>query len=95
MKKKGEMQQRIWNALRWHKGPIILKDLRTLIGVESWTGGVARYLELLIAHGYVRKLGRGRYQMVRNTGPKPPRLRPCLYDPNLKRFMEVRDGKLA
>ena len=91
MMEKGEMQQRIWNALRWHKGPITQKDLLTLIGAKNRTGSIAKYLNLLMAYGYVKKAGYGKYQMIRNTGPRPPRLRSCLYDPNLKRFMEVKD----
>lgn len=91
------IQEKIWKVIRG-LGSFTVEDVVTLTEVKS--SAVSAYLSLLHKTGYLRledkrKTPRGRsqyvFRLVKNTGPKAPLQRRCMYDPNLDALSEVRN----
>lgn len=91
-------QEKIWKVIRGLNNEFTVEDVMTLTEEKYTT--VSVYLSVLLRAGYLRKTGarrtpRGRgqnvYRLIKNTGPRPPLQRRCLYDPNIDGLAEVRD----
>lgn len=81
-------QEKVWKVIRG-LNEFTVDDVVVLTGLQRAT--VAVYLSTLHKAGYLRISGKKRqqaiYRMVKNTGPKAPIQRRCLYDPNTKKLM--------
>lgn len=91
-------QEKIWKVIRGINAGFTVEDVMVL--TEQNRSTVSSYLRALLQSGYIRKTGtrrqaRGRsqdvYRLIKNTGPKPPVQRTCLYDPNLDNLTEVKE----
>lgn len=91
-------QEKIWKVIRGINGEFTVEDVIVL--TEERHSTVSVYLSLLFRAGYIRKIGTRRttrgggqnvYRLIKNTGPKPPLQRRCLYDPNTDNLVEVKD----
>jgi len=91
------LQEKIWMVIRGLNSEFTVEDVTVL--VEGNQKAVGVYISILKHSGYIRKVGLRRfngrshplYRLVRNTGPKPPVVRRCVYDPNLDQLREVGD----
>jgi len=91
-------QEKIWKVIRGLNSEFTVDDLMVL--TEEGRSTVSVYVARLHRAGYLRKTGirrmeRGRgqnlYRLIRNTGPRAPMQRRCLYDPNTGEVVEVRE----
>ncbi|MEJ5227219.1 helix-turn-helix domain-containing protein [Thermodesulfovibrio sp.] len=88
-------QEKIWKVIRGLNSEFTIDEIAVLTGVKQST--VRAYLTILVSVGYIRKTSsqklpaKGRpkdvYRLIKNTGPKAPMLRRCLYDPNTEGLM--------
>ncbi len=87
----GQARHRIWQSMRILRR-FTLADL--IASAESTRTNTQKYVQQLRAKGYVRVIQARRsgfpgedavYQLVRNTGPLPPRIgKQGLHDPNIE-----------
>lgn len=91
-------QEKIWKVIRGLNSEFTVDDVMVI--TEEKRSTVSVYLSVLLRAGYLRKTGTRRtvrgggqslYRLIKNTGPKPPMQRRCLYDPNLDNLTEVKD----
>lgn len=83
-------QEKIWKVIRGLNSEFTIDEIVVLTGINEST--VRTYLSMLSTAGYLRQVsmknrqGKGRprklLRLIKNTGPKAPMLRRCLYDPN-------------
>jgi len=82
------IQEKIWKVIRG-LNQFTVEEVAIL--VEGNPKYVGVYLSSLVYAGYIRKTGRRRegkrskplYRLIKNTGPKAPKIRRNVYDPNL------------
>lgn len=101
---RAQTQEKIWKVMRG-TAEFTTEDIVRLTG-EKYSS-VSAYLCALVRARYVRCVGirkqgggfavgsPGRlkvWKLVKNTGPKPPQQRRCLYDPNIDDLVEIRDS---
>ncbi len=88
-------QEKIWKMFRG-LNEFTVEEVQVLTGANANT--VICFIHLLSKAGYLREIGRRKsvkgwsqkvWKLIKNTGPKCPVQRRCLYDPNLERLMEV------
>jgi predicted transcriptional regulator len=91
-------QEKIWKVIRGLNSEFTIEDVMMLTGLKRST--VSDYLSRLHRAGYLRTVGKrkgivGRrqfvYRLIKDTGPKPPMQRRCLYDQNTGELLEVKD----
>ncbi len=88
-------QEKIWKIIRG-LGEFTTEDVVVLTELQWAT--VSVYLSTIHKAGYLRITGkRGHqavYRIIKNTGPKAPIQRRCLYDPNTKKmiYIERKEG---
>lgn len=88
-------QEKVWKVIRGlHE--FTTEDVVVLTELPRST--VSVYLSTLHKAGYLRITNKKGHQsvfrMIKNTGPKPPVQRRCLYDQNTKQmmFIEIKEG---
>ncbi|EGU35365.1 hypothetical protein [Vibrio scophthalmi] len=76
-------RRKVWMSMRILR---TFSQADLIITTEGSYRTVRRYLSALIKAGYIRQQGRGqsaKYQLLRNTGPKPPAIKgDALFDQN-------------
>lgn len=91
-------QDKIWKVMRGLGQEFTVEDVMVLTQEKYST--ISAYISVLKKAGYIRKTGIRRshkgggqslYKLVKNTGPKAPLQRRCLYDPNIDSLSEVKD----
>jgi len=101
----GLAQEQMWRALRTLKGDINARELAAYAStpkVPVRENAAGDYLRNLLCASYLRETRRGhgtgrggvqsRYQLISNTGPRPPMVcrADAIYDPNLDKTVWVR-----
>jgi hypothetical protein len=90
------VHEKVWKVIR-NLRDFTYDDVCALTGVTY--GRVTTYLLTLYQAGYIRLAGKrtegdGRrkniWRLVKSTGPKPPLLKRCLYDPNSECVSELK-----
>jgi hypothetical protein len=87
------LQEKIWKVIRGLNSEFTVEEVAILVEGDSKYVGV--YISTLVHAGYIRKTGRRRegkrsqplYRLIKNTGPKAPKIRRYVYDPNLNQLM--------
>lgn len=89
-------QDKIWRVIRGLGQEFTVEDVMVLVHERYST--VSVYVSVLRKAGYLRKTGSRRspngggqslYRLIKNTGPKAPMQRRCLYDPNTDELREA------
>ena len=90
-------QEKVWRVIRG-LGDFTVEELAILVEEKQHT--VTFYTSLLCKAGYIRHVGKRKaasgwpqrvYRLVKNTGPKAPIQKRCLFDPNTSKMQEVKD----
>jgi hypothetical protein len=89
-------QDKIWKCIRSLR-EFTLREVSTLSGVPL--RNILTYTSALARADYINRAGLrkehpGRHKLwrlIKNTGPKTPKLRRCLLDPNINTLTEVKD----
>lgn len=89
------VQERIWKIMRG-LSDFTVADI--IILTELPSDSIRAYMALLAGAGYIRHIGSRKegvggpkkvWKLIKNTGPKPPAQRRCLYDANTNGLTEV------
>lgn len=90
-------QDKVWKVVRGLRD-FTIEELSQLTEEKQKT--VMFYTSLLCKAGYIRFVGKRKaasgwpqrvYRLVRNTGPKTPMQKRCLYDPNTDTMAEIKE----
>lgn len=90
-------QDKIWKTIR-NLREFTLHEVSILTEVQP--KNIGAYISALARAEYVRRIGLRKeapgprhklWRLIKNTGPKTPKLRRCLLDPNLNTLTEVKD----